>query len=1024
MSLAASVLVVLFCALVLYAAVVLPMAIGGGRYAWRLLEFVEAISAGIDIAFRRGAAAWFEPVTADFDEVDGVRCAFASGTGALMTLIRVRGVSKVQDAEEIGARINTIQSGLSSYFATGGHFIQVRFAFDPEGGDALTTRVMDPLRRSAQRLRLDIDFLLENWSRRLGQFVADQDTFVAVWTTSGALSTSMQRREASRARAEASNGVPMSAHAANVHAALPSLRAPHAAYVRSTLEAFREAGILADLLDVHTAARVMRRSVVPDTTPDQWRPVLAGDPLRPRANLRPDASGALYPTLAEQIFPVSPLKEGEFIVVGNRRYAFVYMSLWPQQPKPFGSLIAALQRSGTPHIVSFLLSGDALGGTGLKSSLASVFQFGSENNKMLVQGLEEIQQRILRNETMVGAQAVFATWTSVDEAPRRLRERQAALAGAIASWGSCEPSSVIGDAALAFTATMPGATMRSPAPRTPAPLDEIVPMLPIERAAPLWEDGGVLYRAGPRLFPYRQGSSLQSAPVVVGFASMGGGKSVNIGISNLGFVLESDALPYLSISDIGPSSKGFIKLLQMALPAHEQHLAQYHRLRYEPRFTTNVFDLPLGGDRPLPSHEKFLVNFLCVLCGTASGATDEAIPGLATACVKAVYEDRLPVNQPRRYSRGVNSEVDAVLGGLGVEIHPYTTWYDVRDVLFDAGQLHAATLAQRYAVPTLSEVASRAQDAIISSSYKKEVNGESITYFFFRKIAEAIQRIPILDGASRFSLDDARVIALDLDEVAPNSGGEASGWLAAVAVMLSRHLLASRFFLMPEDAALFPTKYREFQRERITRMRESPKKLVYDELQRFSQNAAVVGQFVADAGTMVREGRKWNLYLEFYSQLISHIPDDIVKLSFTRYVFGGSRAEIIEAGKKLHLSDAAQAACLRIGKPGRHGANFVAAYRVAGLRDGESVQFLTSTTGPFLLWALETSPKNAAVRDRLYDRWGVRRTIEILGQHYPGGVEEAVVAMAKELGDDDDGAIQAMVAKIVERFDAAAGAAA
>lgn len=1018
MSLAALIIIFVFVATVIYAAVVLPMAVGGGRYAWRLLEFFEALSAGLDIAFRRKAAAWFEPITADWDEVDGVRCAFATPSGDLVSLFRVRGVSQVQDVEEVNARIEAFESALASYFEAGGHYVQVRFAYDPKGGTPLALRVVDRLRRAAQRMRLDIDFLLENWALNLGRYVADQEAHVALWTTQASLATSQQRKEAASERRDALKGVPLSMHSANTEAATPALRATHAAFVRSAMTAFSTAGILADLLDVHTAARAMRQTVVPEATSPDWRALLAGDPIRPRVNLRPDRSGLLYPPLAELVFPTPLRKDGEFLVVGSRRYAFVYLSLWPQQPKPFGSLIAALQRSATPHVMSVLMSGNATAGTGLKSALATLFTAGSDNNKMLVQSLKEIGQRILSGETWVGAQAVFATWTSVDDPLQLLRQRQSALAGAISSWGACEPSAVIGDPALAFTAIVPGATRRSPAPRTPAPLGEIVPMLPVERSAPIWDDGGVIYRAGTRLFPYQQGSSLQAAPVVIGIAAMGGGKSVNIGLSNLGFILESDELPYLSISDIGVSSKGLVSLLRMALPAHEQHLAQYHRLRFEPRFTTNVFDLPLGAERPLPLHEKFLVNFLCLLCGDSSGKTDEAIPGLATACVKAVYEDRLPENKPRLYSRGVDGDVDALLSGMGVQVHPHTTWYDIRDMLFDAGRLHEATLAQRYAVPTLSEIASKAQDPLIADAYKKVVAGETITYFFFRKIAEAIARVPILDGASRFSLDDAKVIALDLDEVAPNASGEASGWLAAVAVMLSRHLLASRFFLMPEDAELFSPKYRLYQRDRIRRLRESPKKLVFDEVQRFTQNAAVVDQFVADAGTMVREGRKWNLYLEFYSQLVSHIPEDIVKLSFTRYIFGGDKAEIAEAAKRLHLSEAAQAACRRIGKPGRHGANFVAVYRVAGVKNDESVQFLTSTVGPELLWALETAPQNVAVRDRLYERWGVRKTVEILAQHYAGGVVDEVKALTKELDDDDEeGAIAAMVSRIIERFD-------
>jgi intracellular multiplication protein IcmB len=1014
----------LFVILVIYAAVVLPAAVGGGRYAWRLFEFIEGVSLSFDALFKRGAAVWFDPVTADMAEVDGVRCLFATAKGDLVTLIRVRGVTQVQDDQEVSERIESMLSTLSSYFSSPAHSIQIRFHFEPEGGQKAAAEMMEPNRRSAERLKLDMDFLLKDWAKNLGRFVAEQGTYIAITTNAGALPSKQQKRDAEKNRAQGLQSAILSSAGQNVMAANAALLSPHTAFLRSLMQAFSSAGILADVLDAHEGARVMRASVAPSVTPPEWRAHLPGDPMHLRQTVRSDQSSVMYPLLAEQVFPVAMRKDGDFLVVGDRRYAFVYLSLWPQSPKPFGVLMASLQRASTPYAISFLLSGGALDGTGINSALASLFAIGSTHNKILRKGLVEVQNRILEGETMVGAQAVLMTWTSVDAPLSDLRERQAAMVGAVSSWGACEPSTVIGDPALAFTAMIPGATSVSPAPKTPAPLSEIIPMLPIERVANIWRSGSVLYRAGSKLFPFEQGSSLQSAPVEVGFAPMGGGKSVNIGVMNLGFILQSDDIPYLSTSDIGPSSLGLVTMLQMGLPPSQRHLAQYHRLRWEPRFTTNVFDLPLGANKPLPMHEKFLVNFICLLCGDSSGKTDEAIPGLATVCIQAAYEDRLPQNQPRRYSKGLDMELDDAIHALGVGIHPYTTWYDIRDVFFDAGKIHEATLAQRYAVPTLSEIGSRAQSGIVSDSYKKTISGETITYFFYRKINEAIQRIPILDGASRFSLDDARVVALDLDEVAPNTGGEASGWLSAVAVMLSRHLLASRFFVMPEDAQLFEPRYIAWQAERITRLRESPKRIVYDELQRFSQNKAVVDQFVADAGTMVREGRKWNLHLAFYSQSISHIPDDIVSLSFTRYIFGGSKAEIDKASQKLHLSQSAKQACLRIGSPGKHGANFVAIYRVSGVKSDECVQFLTSTVGPSLLWSLETTPENAAVRNRLYERWGARKTIAILGRHYSGGVKDQVKALAKTMpsgGGDagEGGAAATMAEKIFERFDAA-----
>ena len=47
-----------------------------------------------------------------------------------------------------------------------------------------------------------------------------------------------------------------------------------------------------------------------------------------------------------------------------------------------------------------------------------------------------------------------------------------------------------------------------------------------------------------------------------------------------------------------------------------------------------------------------------------------------------------------------------------------------------------------------------------------------------------------------------------------------------------------------------------------------------------------------------------------------------------------------------------------------------------------------ATLCPEELWAFNTTQINAAVRDGLYERYGVKQTLYILSQLYPHGVEE------------------------------------
>jgi len=213
----------LFVILVLFAAVVLPAAVGGGRYAWRLFEFIEGVSLTFDALFKRGAAVWFEPVTADMEEIDGVRCLFATAKGDLMTLVRVRGVTQVQDDQEVLGRIEAILSTLSSYFSSPAHTIQIRFHFEPDGGPKAAFEMMEPNRRAAERMKLDMDFLLTDWAKNLGRFVADQEAYIAITTNEGALSSQQQKKDARKSRTQTLRSAILSSAGQNVMAANTAL---------------------------------------------------------------------------------------------------------------------------------------------------------------------------------------------------------------------------------------------------------------------------------------------------------------------------------------------------------------------------------------------------------------------------------------------------------------------------------------------------------------------------------------------------------------------------------------------------------------------------------------------------------------------------------------------------------------------------------------------------------------------------------------------------------------------------------
>ncbi|WP_048884128.1 hypothetical protein, partial [Komagataeibacter intermedius] len=77
--------------------------------------------------------------------------------------------------------------------------------------------------------------------------------------------------------------------------------------------------------------------------------------------------------------------------------------------------------------------------------------------------------------------------------------------------------------------------------------------------------------------------------------------------------------------------------------------------------------------------------------------------------------------------------------------------------------------------------------------------GESLIDTFDRYIMNVIKNFPMLASPTRLDMGDARVIVLDLAEVAP-SGSPAANRQTALMYMLGRHILARNFFLHPDYA--------------------------------------------------------------------------------------------------------------------------------------------------------------------------------------------------------------------------------
>ena len=663
----------------------------------------------------------------------------------------------------------------------------------------------------------------------------------------------------------------------------------------------------------------------------------------------------------------------------------MYIDLFPKDVRPFINLFSRILPTHVPWRISFLLESEGLNTIKLKGMLASVLSFSSANNRLISDSVNLLKYiHINTDESVVRLRVLATTWAPEGDMPL-LRRRSSELVKAIQGWGSTDVSEICGDPFAGFVASMLSTTMDSPAVASVAPLSQVITMLPITRPASPWRTGALLLRSPDgKPWPFQPGSNQQTTWIDLVYARPGSGKSVLSSAQNLALCLSAGLtrLPRIAIIDIGPSSSGLISLLKEALPASERHLVAYHRLRMAPEYSINPFDTQLGCRYPTPSERSFLVNFLTLLTTPLGAAKPyDGMPDLAGMVVDELYRSLTDEFKPTPYSPGLEELIDGILEEIGFVRDSKSTWWEVTDSLYSAGFIHEAMLAQRYAMPLLADAASICRTSSIEDLYEKVIapTGESLINAFSRMISGAVREYPILSRVSAFDIGDARVVSLDLDEVA-RSGGDAADRQTAVMYMLARYVLARHYYLTEESMTHIPDQYKLYHKDRIREIREDPKRIVYDEFHRTAKSSAVRNQVIID----MREGRKWNVQISLLSQAIDDFDSIMIDFATSIYIMDAGPAQAIDKTSEVFgLSETAKVALRnRVHGPREGGGTFLAQFAT---KSGVSVQLLTLTLGPIELWAFSTTPEDASVRNQLYRHIGPAEARRFLAALFPNG---------------------------------------
>lgn len=994
-----------------------------------ILVYLSKYMVGRDLAGYCDLATAIGLTDEDLKRHPGLRDPFTlvSRDNALLTVFDVQGAYQLQSADDFEKMVENLRVKQNGYMRKQGHSLTFAFERDPDRAFDELMRLAEPQINAARRMGLKSEDIILDRARRNAPLVAWEQNLLVVYTHMNVMSKEEMKRELQlRATQAAEHGLPRIEYGQNPASVLMAMKFRHDAMLERIKFDFERSGadgtmgIMLRQMSAHDAVRAVRIMVNRERTSQKYRPVLPGDrfTVHGREDAR-DASDLTPPLLAYQICSSDVHARGDLVHSDGLVHGNLTMELGPQDPLPFAALLQNVDRDIAWRIRIDLSPGglDELRARQLMVSFVGMLPA----NRQIRQSFIDLHERS-KTDAVCSMKITVSTWADNEAGTRR---RMAMLEKALQAWGTCLVSSVHGDPLGAWAATIPAFTTRNPANRMVPPLPEALRMLPLQRPATPWADGGNMIVRTPdgKIYPIQLGSRLQDTWIDLYSGTPGSGKSALLSAMCSATVHTAGnvRLPLMMIAEVGPSSMGQIQLLRDSLPEHRKIEVVYLRLQNSADYAVNLFDTQLGARFPTDREKDFLTDFMNALCADPEhGGAPGDCARVNSMLISIAYDDRAGKSQ-LPYEPHVVPSVDQALVRTGLKAArdeawwSSATWYEVTDMLFEAGCVQEASHAQRQAVPFLPDFSAYLNHETIQHLFgeaRLHGNGESVLTYMRRCFTVAATNYALFNARTRFELSsETRVIAIDLGDVIGSKTPEGSV-RSAIMFLFARHMAARNFFLREETLMpVIPPLYREYHARRVADILDEKKVEFFDE----THNAGGLKPFEETLIKDGREGRKVGVRVVASSQYLSDHPLALRAAATSLYIMrGGNLGDEAILRDEFAVSDEAiRRLQLEAVGPGPDGVTFLALFKT---KVGQVVQMLTNTVGPIELWAFSTTLEDVALRTRLYQRIGTYAARRVLAEHFPLGtaLETIEQLRATASGADDTTVIERLAAKLVK----------
>lgn len=965
----------------------------------------------------------------EIETTDG-RYNIVLSNGALMTIIAYDGTRTIVGNETFNDFITSLTNRLSVYLAKSGHQFAMTFRRDLNPTSDLFN-IAEIQKNTAKNLNLKLDGIIDEAVEVYSKYIYDETNFLVLYSHPSLLDESEIALEAKKKNLLYKKyKIPAFNDGQNILLVNSYLKSQHETYVESTLSVFNNPDFAAQAkkLEVEDAIRSIKKAVSPMNTDQNWQPSIPYSrfvgrvPVRWKTSLVADDIGNhMWEPLPQQIMRstiagIDRASAGTYpigsVITENRIYSPLLIATPPRTLVSFNELFANLNNASTtlpdgeeralPYAITFMLTGDGMANTAMKKTLAKVLAVASTENNFIKGAFEYLTDFQDNGGTVVGLSISVMTWAEnnnfgIDE----IQVRRSKLWRTMEAWGGAQVIEKGGDPVLGFTSCVHALTAKHHAPKFAAPLWDALHFMPWCRQASPFSMGTIMHRSiDGKLMKQEAFSSELTTWIKIYQGKPGSGKSVamNNDIVEACLMPGLQRLPLISITDVGPSSRGAIEMIADHLPDDQKHLSVYKRLKNDAKHAINFLDCAVGRMKPTPNETAQMVAFLSTLITPieARGKPEKGLSNFLSLVVELTFESKMEgieSGRPNMYELHKDPALDQLLEDAGIDPRG-RSYFELVDICHNKKLYRTRDLCHRYAMPKLGDtITTVSTNPEIKTRYESAMseNSGTIIEMFIRGVQEAISMYPVFADHTKFDVDQARVVSLDLQEVIGTNPKQSSLFF-----QIARIFAKKRMAFDESDIPSFPPNYHDYYRKLIEEVSEDKKIIAYDEMHNAKCDESLFNELKRDC----REARKWGLELKFASQMMEDF-EDIPQLA-TQFVIAdrGTPQSREYLRGVIALKPEEEQALANYVNLGPGGLTY---FSKTVTKYGTYSCLLTLTMGPQRLWALTTDADDRLLRKTMYNMLGDQPyALKLLSIAYPTGARRAMNARREALRKTDN----------------------